>query len=119
MRPTVLTAREWVVRNQAAILAACSGGAEEVGGRDRQAGQAARVGTFGQPMWWSEESDLCSWVVDGGCTCAVGTQEGRGRWSWEREDLIVHFATGGWAGMSLSVYTAAIALAMVSYFTGR
>lgn len=57
MRPTVLTAREWVVRNQAGIMAACSGGAEEVGGRDRQADQAARVKTFGQPMRLSEESD--------------------------------------------------------------
>lgn len=31
----------------------------------------------------------------------------------------MHFAAGGWSGMSLSVYTAAIALAIVSYFTGR
>lgn len=54
---------------------------------------------------------------------AMCQQQDRGgraeAWPWSREYLHVHFARGDYHGMSLGVYTAVIASAMVSFFTGR
>lgn len=43
-------------------------------------------------------------------------QQGR---AWGSRDLHVHFAQGSWQGMNLSYYSAAVAVAMVAFFTGR
>lgn len=40
-------------------------------------------------------------------------------WDWSSEDLHVHFADGTWEGMCCGFYTAAVAVAMASFFTGR
>lgn len=40
-------------------------------------------------------------------------------WDWSREDIQVHVACGGKEGMLVSQYAAAVAVAMVSFFTGR
>lgn len=42
-------------------------------------------------------------------------QQGRAR----ARDLHVHFAQGSWQGMNLSYYSAAVAVAMVSFFRDR
>jgi hypothetical protein len=61
------------------------------------------------------------------CTCVSllcqdrdeGGGGGAEPWRWEREDLHVHFARGDWEDMSMGLYTAVVATAMVSFFTGR
>lgn len=134
MRPPVLRAREWVMCNREAIIAACGRGERGVSEKGavigdeisvEQAGWKAGTALPGPLSLWPARraSELILACRDAGLAVCAGTLtvlQGSGRrWSWEREDLLVHFACGGWPGMSLIAYTAAVALAMVSYFTGR
>jgi hypothetical protein len=100
MLTAVARAREWVLSSKAGILAACEPLPEvreacaDTGISHHDTG--TRIGLIGRVV-----------------------AQGAMAWDWVKEDLLVHFTGGGCEGMAELNYTAVVALAMVSYFTGR
>jgi hypothetical protein len=121
MRHVVDEARDWVLVQKAAILAATQGPwqAEEddEGDEDEEEGCETEEEEWEEEEeeedeedeGWEEDEDEEGWEEE----------DARTSWDWHREDLLVHFASGGFEDMSLSVYATVVAVAMISYFTGR
>lgn len=125
MRHVVDEARDWVLVQKAAILAAIQGPWQASSGTagsgsammqqdeeeedEQEDEEEQEEGCETEEEEWEDDEDEEGWEEE-----EAGTS-----WDWHREDLLVHFASGGFEDMSLSVYATVVAVAMISYFTGR